>query len=198
MKRLIGEFSKGIRRENPIFGLALGLCPTLAVSTSVINGLGMGLAATFVLLGSNVIISAVRKAIPHQIRIPCFIVIIATFVTIVELMMAAYFPVLSKQLGIFVPLIVVNCIIMCRAEAFAAKNPPGRSFFDALGMGAGFTLGLVLISAIRESVGSGRLLGYVLFPGYQPALTLALAPGALLVLGLLLGLSNLIFKSKTK
>ncbi len=196
MKRLFREFSKGIHRENPIFGLALGLCPTLAVSTSVINGLGMGLAASFVLVGSNVIISGIRKSIPYKIRIPCFIVIIATFVTIVELIMAAYFPALSKQLGIFVPLIVVNCIIMCRAEAYASRNSVGRSLFDALGMGAGFTLGLVLISAIRESIGSGRLLGYVLFPGYQPALTLALAPGALLVLGLLLGLSNLVFKKK--
>lgn len=196
MRRLLQEFTKGIHRENPIFGLALGLCPTLAVSTSVINGLGMGLAATFVLIGSNVIISAIRNGIPHKIRIPCFIVIIATFVTIVELVMQAYFRPLSKQLGIFVPLIVVNCIIMCRAEGFAAKNPPFRSLFDALGMGAGFTLGLVLISAIREAIGSGRLFGYVLFRGYQPALTLALAPGALLVLGLLLGLANLIFKRK--
>jgi electron transport complex protein RnfE len=198
MKRLFQEFSKGIHKENPIFGLALGLCPTLAVSTSVINGLGMGLAATFVLLGSNVIISSIRKVIPHKIRIPCFIVIIATFVTIVELIMAAYFPALSRQLGIFVPLIVVNCIIMCRAEAFACKNPVGSSLFDALGMGAGFTLGLVLISAIRESLGSGRLFGYILFKGYQPALVLSLAPGALLVLGLLLGLSNLLFKKRQK
>ena len=196
MKKLFQEFTKGIRKENPIFGLALGLCPALAVSTSVINGLGMGLAATFVLLGSNVIISSIRKTIPHKIRIPCFIVIIATFVTVVELIMAAYFPALSKKLGIFVPLIVVNCIIMCRAEAFASKNSVGHSFFDALGMGAGFTLGLVLISAIRESIGAGRLFGYVLFKSYQPVLILALAPGALLVLGLLLGLSNLIFKKK--
>ncbi|MBN3038474.1 MAG: electron transport complex subunit RsxE, partial [Candidatus Omnitrophica bacterium] len=138
----------------------------------------------------------IRKLIPTKIRIPCFIVIIATFVTIVELVMAAYFPALSKQLGIFVPLIVVNCIIMCRAEAFASKYSVGRSLFDALGMGAGFTLGLVIISALRESIGSGRLFGYVLIEGYQPALTLILAPGALLVLGLLLGLSNLIFRNK--
>ncbi|MBL7085373.1 MAG: electron transport complex subunit E [Candidatus Omnitrophica bacterium] len=196
MKRLFREFTKGIRKENPIFGLVLGLCPALAVSTSLINGVGMGLAATFVLLGSNIIISSIRKLIPHKIRIPCFIVVIAAFVTIVELIMAAYLPVLSKQLGIFVPLIVVNCIIMCRAEAFASKNTVGRSLFDAIGMGAGFTLGLVLISAIRESIGAGRLFGYVLFKGYEPALTLALAPGALLVLGLLLGLSNLIFKKE--
>ena len=196
MKKLFQEFTKGIHKENPIFGLALGLCPALAVSTSVINGLGMGAAATFVLIGSNVIISSIRGLIPHKIRIPCFIVIIATFVTIVELVMAAYFPALSKQLGIFVPLIVVNCIIMCRAEAFASRNSVSSSLFDAVGMGLGFTIGLVLISAIREAVGSGRLFGYVLFKGYEPALILALAPGALLVLGLLLGLSNLIFKKR--
>jgi len=196
MKKLSQEFRKGIGKENPIFGLALGLCPALAVSTSVINGLGMGAAATFVLLGSNLIVSSIRKLIPAKVRIPCFIVIIATFVTIVELLMGAFLPALSKQLGIFVPLIVVNCVIMCRAEAFASKHSVGRSLFDALGMGAGFTLGLVLISAIRESIGTGRLFGYVLVPGYQPALTLALAPGALLVLGLLLGLSNLIFKKR--
>ena len=194
MKKLIAEFKKGIIKENPIFGLALGLCPTLAVSTSVINGLGMGLAATFVLIGSNVIISAIRKTIPHKIRIPCFIVVIATFVTIVELVLAAYFPALNKQLGIFVPLIVVNCIIMCRAEAFAAKRGVGESLFDAFGMGAGFTLGLVLISGIREAIGAGRLFGFVLVEGFEPALTMALAPGALLVLGLLLGLSNLLLK----
>jgi len=196
VKKLLQEFTKGIHKENPIFGLALGLCPALAVSTSAINGLGMGAAATFVLIGSNLLISSIRGFIPHKIRIPCFIVIIATFVTIVELVMAAYFPALSKQLGIFVPLIVVNCIIMCRAEAFASRNPVGSSLFDALGMGLGFTIGLVLISAIREAVGAGRLFGYVLFKGYQPALTLALAPGALLVLGLLLGLSNLIFRKR--
>ena len=196
MKKLFREFYKGIGRENPIFGLALGLCPALAVSTSLVNGIGMGLAATFVLIGSNLIISSMRRLIPHAIRIPCFIVIIATFVTIVELVMAAYLPALSKQLGIFVPLIVVNCIIMCRAEAFASKNTVGRSLFDALGMGAGFTLGLVLISSIREAFGAGRLFGYVLFKGYEPALTLALAPGALLVLGLLLGLSNLLFNKR--
>ncbi|MFH1245375.1 MAG: electron transport complex subunit E [Candidatus Omnitrophota bacterium] len=198
MKKLLRELTKGLRKENPIFGLVLGLCPTLAVSTSVINGLGMGLAATFVLIGSNVIISAIRKLIPNAIRIPCFIVVIATFVTIVELVMKAYFPALSKQLGIFVPLIVVNCIIMCRAEAFAAKNPVSASLFDAVGMGAGFTLGLLLIAAIREAVGSGRLLGYVLIPGYQPVLTIALPPGALLVLGLLLGGVNLLGKKGTK
>lgn len=198
MKKLLQEFTKGICKEHPTFGLVLGLCPTLAVSTSVINSLGMGLAATFVLIGSNVIISAIRRLIPNAIRIPCFIVVIATFVTVVELVMSAYFPALSRQLGIFIPLIVVNCIIMCRAEAFAAKNPVLASLFDAMGMGAGFTLGLLLIAAIREAVGSGRLLGYVLAPGYQPALAIALPPGALLVLGLLLGGVNLLCRGSKR
>ena len=140
MKELIKEFTKGIIRENPTFVLALGLCPTLAVSVSVVNGIGMGIAATFVLLGSSVIISLVRNFIPGKIRIPCFIVIIATFVTITELCLKAYSPVLDRALGIYVPLIVVNCIVLGRAEAFACKNNLLKSFFDGLGMGVGFTL----------------------------------------------------------
>ena len=190
MKKLIREFTKGIHIENPTFVLLLGLCPTLAVSSSVNNGLGMGMAATFVLLGSNIIVSALRKFIPSKIRIPCYIVVIATFVTIVELMLKAYFPVLDKSLGIFVPLIVVNCIILGRAEAFASKNSIARSIFDALGMGAGFTLALVIISAIREFFGAGTLMGYQLIPGFEPAIIMILAPGALLTLGLLIGLGN--------
>ena len=190
MKKLISEFTKGIHIENPTFVLLLGLCPTLAVSSSVNNGLGMGMAATFVLLGSNIIVSALRKFIPSKIRIPCYIVVIATFVTIVELMLKAYFPVLDKSLGIFVPLIVVNCIILGRAEAFASKNSIARSIFDALGMGAGFTLALVIISAIREFFGAGTLMGYQLIPGFEPAIIMILAPGALLTLGLLIGLGN--------
>ena len=190
MKKLIREFTKGINIENPTFVLLLGLCPTLAVSSSVNNGLGMGIAATFVLLGSNIIVSALRKFIPSKIRIPCYIVVIATFVTIVELMLKAYFPVLDKSLGIFVPLIVVNCIILGRAEAFASKNSIARSIFDALGMGAGFTLALVIISAIREFFGAGTLMGYQLIPGFEPAIIMILAPGALLTLGLLIGFGN--------
>ena len=190
MKKLISEFTKGINIENPTFVLLLGLCPTLAVSSSVNNGLGMGMAATFVLLGSNIIVSALRKFIPAKIRIPCYIVVIATFVTIVELMLKAYFPVLDKSLGIFVPLIVVNCIILGRAEAFASKNSIARSIFDALGMGAGFTLALVIISAIREFFGAGTLMGYQLIPGFEPAIIMILAPGALLTLGLLIGFGN--------
>src|SRR3989338_2712325 len=162
MKKLIQEFTKGITIENPTFGLVLGLCPTLAVSTSLINAIGMGVAATFVLLGSNIIISGVRRLIPAQIRIPCFIVIIATFVTINELMMKAFFPALNRALGIFVPLIVVNCIVLGRAEAFACKRPVLDSIFDALGMGVGFTLALCIIAAIREVLCAGKLLGFSL------------------------------------
>jgi len=190
MKRLLKEFTKGITIENPTFGLVLGLCPTLAVSTSVINAIGMGLAATFVLLGSNMIISSVRKLIPAQIRIPCFIVIIATFVTIVELLMKAYFPALNLALGIFVPLIVVNCIVLGRAEAFACKKPVLDSIFDALGMGVGFTLALCIIAAIREVLGAGKLLGFSLSKGFEPIAIMILAPGALLTMGLLIGLVN--------
>ena len=190
MKRLLKEFTKGITIENPTFGLVLGLCPTLAVSTSVINAIGMGVAATFVLLGSNIIISSVRKLIPDQIRIPCFIVIIATFVTIVELLMKAYFPALNLALGIFVPLIVVNCIVLGRAEAFACKKPVLDSIFDALGMGVGFTLALCIIAAIREVLGAGKLLGFSLSKGFEPIAIMILAPGALLTMGLLIGLVN--------
>lgn len=190
MGRLIKEFTKGITIENPTFGLVLGLCPTLAVSTSVVNAIGMGLSATFVLFGSNIIISLVRKLIPNQIRIPCFIVIIATFVTIVELMMKAYFPALNAALGIFVPLIVVNCIVLGRAEAFACKRPVIDSIFDALGMGVGFTLALCIIAGIREVLGSGEFLGLSVLKGFEPITMMRLAPGALLTMGLLIGLVN--------
>ena len=191
MKSLFSEFTKGIHIENPTFALLLGLCPTLAVSGSVINGLGMGIAATLVLLGSNIIVSAVRNFIPVKIRIPCYIVIIATFVTIIELLLKAYFPVLDRALGIFVPLIVVNCIILGRAEAFASKNAILPSIFDALGMGAGFTLALLAISAIRELLGVGTLLGFQIIHGLQPAIIMILPPGALLTLAFLIGLTNL-------
>ncbi|HAH19558.1 MAG: electron transport complex subunit RsxE [Omnitrophica WOR_2 bacterium GWF2_43_52] len=190
MKRLLKEFTKGITIENPTFGLVLGLCPALAVSTSVYNALGMGAAATFVLVGSNIIISAVRKVIPDQIRIPCYIVIIATFVTIVELLMKAYMPSLDRALGIFVPLIVVNCIVLGRAEAFASKNNVLHSFCDGLGMGVGFTLALCLIASIREVLGSGKFLGMSIMKGFEPAIMMVLAPGALLTMGLLIGLVN--------
>lgn len=197
MKNLIKEFTKGIIKENPTFVLALGLCPTLAVSVSVANAIGMGVAATFVLLGSSVIVSLVRDFIPGKIRIPCFIVIIATFVTITELCLKAYSPVLNRALGIYVPLIVVNCIVLGRAEAFACKNSLLKSFFDGLGMGVGFTLALILISAIREFLGSGQLLGHTLIKGFEPVFVLGMPSGALLVIGLLLGFFNFLKNRKT-
>ncbi|MBL7151969.1 MAG: electron transport complex subunit E [Candidatus Omnitrophica bacterium] len=196
--KLIREFTKGITIDNPTFGLVLGLCPTLAVSTSVVNAVGMGLAATFVLLGSNTIISSLRRFIPERIRLPAFIVIIATFVTISEMILKAYFPALDKALGIFVPLIVVNCIILARAEAFASKNPVLPSVFDALGMGAGFTLALTSIAFIRELLGSGSIAGLITLKRFEPVTMFILAPGALLTLGLLIGLTNLLRIRKGK
>jgi len=192
VKSLIKEFTKGIIKENPTFVLVLGLCPTLAVSVSVINGIGMGIAATFVLIGSSVIVSLVKGFIPDKIRIPCFIVIIATFVTITELCLKAYSPALNRALGIYVPLIVVNCIVLARAEAFACKNNLVSSFLDGLGMGVGFTLALVLISGIREFLGAGQILGYTLIKGFEPVFVFGMPSGALLVIGLLLGFINLL------
>ncbi|PIP19990.1 MAG: electron transport complex subunit RsxE [Candidatus Omnitrophica bacterium CG23_combo_of_CG06-09_8_20_14_all_40_11] len=192
MKNLFKEFLKGIIRENPTFVLVLGLCPTLAVSTSVINGIGMGIAATFVLLGSNVIVALIKNIIPARIRIPCFIVVIATFVTITEMTMKAYSPALNRALGIYVPLIVVNCIVLGRAEAYAQKQTVLNSLFDGLGMGVGFTLALILISGIREALGSGKILGYTLVQKFEPAFVLGMPSGALLVIGLLLGFFNIL------
>lgn len=188
--RLSKEFIKGLWHENPTFRIVLGLCPTLAVSTSVVNGFGMGVAATFVLVGSNIFISMIRNIVPEKVRIPCFIVTIATFVTIVDLSMKAYAPLLSRALGIYVPLIVVNCIVLGRAEAFSSKHPPLASIMDALGMGAGFTWALVLISAIREALGNGTLLGFYICKYFDPPLFMILAPGALLTIGLLIGFIN--------
>jgi Na+-translocating ferredoxin:NAD+ oxidoreductase subunit E len=189
-QKLLGEFIKGLWRENPTFRIVLGLCPTLAVSTSVTNGFGMGVAATFVLVGSNIFVSMVRNIVPEKVRIPCFIVIIATFVTIADLFMKAYAPLLSRSLGMFVPLIVVNCIVLGRAEAFSSKEPPVKSIFDALGMGVGFTWALVVISAIREALGNGSLLGFDLVKAFRPPLFMILAPGALLTIGILIGVIN--------
>jgi electron transport complex protein RnfE len=187
------ELTKGLYRENPVFRLALGLCPTLAVSTSVKNALGMGAAATFVLLGSNIVISLLGRIIPAKVRIPCFIVVIASFVTIVELVMGAYLPELSKSLGIFIPLIVVNCIILGRAEAFASKHGLWSSILDGVGMGLGFTFAILLIAVIREILGDGKLFGYMVFgPNFQPVLIMILAPGAFITIGLLMGWFNLI------
>ena len=197
MKRYLQEFLKGIIKENPTFVLALGLCPTLAVSVSVINGIGMGLAATFVLLGSNIIISLIKNIIPDRIRIPCFIVVIATFVTINELVMKAYSPVLDRALGIYVPLIVVNCIVLGRAEAYAQKQSVLNSLFDGLGMGVGFTLALILISGIREFLGAGTILGHNLIKGFEPMFVLGMPSGALLLIGLLLGFFNVLKNRST-
>ena len=187
------EFLKGFWDENPIFRLMLGLCPTLAVTTSLINGLGMGLAALCVLLGSNIVISLIRDFIPSKIRIPSFIVVIASFVTIIDLSMHAYAPDLHAALGIFVPLIVVNCIILGRAEAFASKNTVWLSIVDALGMGLGFTITLVLVGGIREIIGTGQLIGRPVLPaGFQPSLIMILPPGAFLTLGVLMAWMNMI------
>lgn len=198
MRLSIKEFTKGIIKENPTFVLALGLCPTLAVSVTVINGIGMGIAATFVLLGSNIIIALIKNFIPGRIRIPCYIVVIATFVTIAELTMKAYSPALDRALGIYVPLIVVNCVVLGRAEAYASKHTIAESVFDGLGMGVGFTLALILISGIREFFGSGKILGHTLMQGFEPAFVLGMPSGALLVIGLLLGFFNVLKNRKSK
>jgi electron transport complex protein RnfE len=188
--RTFGEFTKGLWKENPTFRLVLGLCPTLAVSTSVTNAIGMGVAATFVLIGSNIFVSLVRNIVPEKVRIPCFIVIIATFVTIADLFMKAFAPLLSRSLGMFVPLIVVNCIVLGRAEAFSSKEPLFKSILDAVGMGLGFTWALILIAAIRESLWSGTIMGFSLHERFDPPLFMILAPGALFTIGMLIGFLN--------
>jgi electron transport complex protein RnfE len=194
--KLIQEFTKGFIKENPVFVMALGLCPTLAVTTSVENAIGMGFAATFVLLFSNIFISLIKNFIPNKIRIPSYIVVIASFVTIVDMVMNAYFPAIHKNLGLFIPLIVVNCIILGRAEAFANKNTVIRSIVDGLGMGLGFTLALIVIGGIREILGVGQFLGHNVLPvSYKPVIVAILAPGAFLVMGVLMGLMNM---KKTK
>lgn len=187
---LMTEFTKGIVRENPLFRLLLGMCPALAITTSVENGLGMGAAFTGVLLASNIAISALRHVIPDSVRIPAYVVIIATFVTMTDQLMHAFAPSLYTALGIFIPLIVVNCIILGRAEAFANKNPMLRSISDALGMGLGFTLALVLVCTFREVLGAGTFLGYPLLAESQPAILMILPPGGFITLGCLLGFMN--------
>lgn len=188
---LAREFKKGIWQENAVFRLLLGLCPALAVTTSAFNGLGMGLATTFVLLCSNVVVTGLRRLIPARVRIPSFIVIIASFVTVVQLGMEAYFYDLHKALGIFIPLIVVNCLILGRAEAFASRNPLLPSIVDGLGMGFGFTLALFALGAVRELFGVGTLLGITIFgAGYQPLILMILPPGAFIAMGLLLAGMN--------
>ena len=180
----------GIITENPTFVLLLGMCPTLGTTSSAINGMSMGLATMFVLMCSNVVISAVKDVIPDKVRIPSFVVIIAAFVTVLQLCMQAYLPELYKSLGLFIPLIVVNCIILGRAEAFAAKHNPFDSLLDGIGIGLGFTLGLTLLGAVRELLGTGRIFNLTIFPEEYGALAFVLAPGAFIALGLLIALVN--------
>lgn len=184
------NFSKGFFKENPVFVLLLGLCPTLGVTSSAINGLGMGLATTFVLVMANIVVSLIKGVIPDQVRIPSFIVVIATFVTIVEMLMQAYVPVLFNALGLFIPLIVVNCIVLGRAEAFASKNTLFSSAIDGLGMGLGFSLALTMLGGVREFLGSGQLFGVAIFPGDYGMLVFVLAPGAFIGLGYMIALLN--------
>ncbi len=187
------EFTKGLWQEIPPFRLVLGLCPTLAVTTAAKNGLGMGLATTFVLVGSNIIVSMLRNIIPSKVRIASYIVIIASFVVIVELLMQAYFYPLYKVLGIFIPLIVVNCIVLGRAEAFASKNGVTLSLADGLGIGLGFTLALTFLGAIREILGNGTFFGHsIMGASFEPLSFLIKAPGAFLCLGVILALMNVI------
>ena len=186
-------FLNGILAENPTFRLVLGTCPTMAVTTSAINGVGMGLAATFVLIGSNAVISLLRNFIPDKIRIPSFIVVICTFVTMVQMLMQAFVPSLYASLGMFIPLILEICIILASAEAFASKNPVGASAMDGLGMGLGFTLAITLIGAIRELIGNGSVFGLSVFgAAYQPMLLIILPAGGFIMFGLLLGLFNVL------
>lgn len=191
----LANFSKGLIKENPVFALLLGMCPTLGVTTSAINGMGMGLATTFVLIMANLVVSLVKNGIPDKVRIPAFIVIIASFVTVVELSMQAFLPSLFESLGLFIPLIVVNCIVLGRAEAFASKNNPISSIVDGAGMGIGFTLALTLLGSIRELLGSGNIFGINLFPNSYGMLIFILAPGAFLVLGYLILVVNKLKKA---
>lgn len=185
----------GLLKENPTFVLLLGMCPTLGTTSSAMNGLSMGLATTFVLICSNIVISAVKKLIPDLVRIPAYIVIIATFVTVVQLCMEAYTPALYASLGLYIPLIVVNCIVLGRAESFAAKNGVIASAFDGIGIGLGFTWALALLGACRELLGSGKLFGVTLMPEEYGSLIFILAPGAFIVLGYLIAIVNKLRKA---
>ncbi len=185
----------GIVKENPTFVLLLGMCPTLGTTSSAINGMGMGLATAFVLVCSNVVISAIKNLIPDMVRIPAFVVVIASFVTLLQMLMQAYVPALYATLGLFIPLIVVNCILLGRAEAFAAKNGPVASMFDGLGMGLGFTVGLTTLGAVRELLGTGKIFGLTVYPEDCGMLLFVLAPGAFIALGYLIALVNRLKKA---
>ena len=185
----------GIVKENPTFVLLLGMCPTLGTTSSAINGMGMGLATMFVLICSNVVISLIKKLVPDMVRIPIFIVVIASFVTMLQMIMQAYVPALYATLGLFIPLIVVNCILLGRAEAFAAKNGPVSSFFDGLGMGLGFTIALTLLGAVREFLGTGKIFNIAVVPEQYGMLIFVLAPGAFIALGYLIAIVNRLKKA---
>ena len=189
--KMSSVFLNGVLTENPTFRLVLGMCPMMAVTTAAINGIGMGLAATFVLIGSNTVISILRKFVPDEVRIPAFVLIICTFVTMVQMLLQAFVPSLYESLGMFIPLIVVNCIILARAEAFASKNGVLASAVDGAGMGIGFTLALTLIAGIRELIGAGTIFGVSVFGGgYEPMLVMILPTGGFLTLGILMGIIN--------
>lgn len=199
MGLIIDRLKNGIFKENAIFVQVIAMCPTLAVTTSAKNGIGMGLATTAVLIGANVVISALRKLIPDKIRIPAFIVVIAGFVTLLQFLMQGFVPALYQSLGIFIPLIVVNCVILGRAEAYASKNNVMASLWDGLGMGLGFTVALVVLASVREILGAGTLFGLQVLPSsYKPALIMILAPGAFFALGIIMAIINAIQISKTK
>lgn len=185
----------GIIKENPTFVLLLGMCPTLGTTSSAINGMGMGLATLFVLICSNVVISSIKNLVPDMVRIPIFIVVIASFVTVLQMLMQAYVPGLYATLGLFIPLIVVNCILLGRAEAFAAKNGPLASLFDGLGMGLGFTIGLTLLGSVREFLGTGKIFNISILPEEYGMLVFVLAPGAFIVLGYLIAIVNRLKKA---
>ena len=192
-------FLNGLWKENPTFRLLLGMCPTLAVSTAAVNGIGMGLAATAVLTCSNIFVSLLRNFIPNEVRIPAYVVIIASFTTIVELLLKAYVPALDQALGIYIPLIVVNCIILARAEAFANANNVFLSTMDGLGMGLGFTMALTAFAAVREAIGAGTVFGFPVFGGdYEPIMAIVMTPGGFITLGLILGGINFLSKKKKK
>ena len=196
MSKNIKILTNGILKENPVLVLLLGMCPTLGTTTSAENGFGMGVATMFVLVCSNLAISLLKNLIPDKVRIPAFIIVIASFVTIVEMIMQAYMPELFESLGLFIPLIVVNCIVLARAEAFASKNTPLASVLDGIGMGIGFTFALTLLGAVREFLGTGKIFNIVIYPENYGLLTFVLAPGAFIVLGFLIVAVNKLKTSK--
>jgi electron transport complex protein RnfE len=199
MRKTLTQFWEGLVTQNPVLVLLLGMCPALAISTTVENGIGMGIAATAVLIGSNFIISILRKLIPAQVRIACYVIIIAGFVTIVELLIKAYYPALDSSLGVFIPLIVVNCMILARVEAFASKNNPFRAVIDGLAMGIGFTAALVIVSSIREILANGTWFGFQVLPSsFEPVAILQLPPGGFITLGVVIAAVQFLLARRKK